>query len=289
MSAPAIVARVLIGFVGPGLMGSGMIANLAAAGHEVRVHARTPARAAGLPAALAGSVAEAVDGADLACSCVTDSDDVREVVAGLLAAPAPPPVLVEMSTIAPAVARELAGECAGQGVAYLDCPVSGGPPGAAAGTLAIMCGGDDAALERAIPALDAMGDPERRVHCGPVGLGLVAKLVNNLLVAVISSGTAEALGVAQRAGLDPALAREVVMGASGDSWQLRNLFPRVLEGDHRPGFTTANLLKDLGHARDLAGGPLALGDTARGLLERVPPELDYGAVARLLMDLPEPG
>jgi 3-hydroxyisobutyrate dehydrogenase-like beta-hydroxyacid dehydrogenase len=283
------VARVLIGFVGPGLMGSRMIARLAAAGHEVRVYARTPARAAGLPAALAGSVAEAVDRADLACSCVTDSDDVREVVAGLLDAPAPPPVLVEMSTIAPAVARELAGECAGRGVAYLDCPVSGGPPGAAAGTLAIMCGGDAAALERATPALDAMGDPERRVHCGPVGLGLVAKLVNNLLVAVISSGIAEALGVAQRAGLDPALAREVVMGATGDSWQLRNLFPRVLAGDHRPGFSTANLLKDLGHARDVAGGPLAFGDTARGLLEQVPPELDYGAVARLLMDLPEPG
>lgn len=275
-----------IGFVGAGLMGSGMIRNLAAAGHEVRLFARTPARADGLPAAIAGSVAEAVDGADLACSCVTDSPDVRHVVAGVLAAPAPPRALVEMSTIAPAVARELAGDCARAGVAYLDCPVSGGPPGAAAGTLAIMCGGDADALAFAAPALDAMGDPGRRVHCGPVGLGLVAKLVNNLLVAVIATGTAEALGVGQQAGLDPALAREVVMGASGDSWQLRNLFPRVLEGDHEPGFTTRNLLKDVGHARDLAGEPLAMGDTARELLERVPPELDYGAVARLLMDLP---
>lgn len=278
----------LIGFVGPGLMGSGMIANLAAAGHEVRVYARRPARVAGLPATPAGSLAEAVDGADLACSCVTDSHDVREVVAGLLTAPSPPPVLVEMSTIAPAVARELAGDCAARGVAYLDCPVSGGPPGAAAGTLAIMCGGDAEALRAATPALDALGDPERRVHCGPVGSGLIAKLVSNLLVAVISAATAEALGVGQRAGLDPAIAREAVMRASGDSWQLRNLFPRVLAGDHRPGFTARNLLKDLGHARDLAGGPLAFGDTARGLLERVPPDLDYGAVARLLMDLPEP-
>jgi 3-hydroxyisobutyrate dehydrogenase-like beta-hydroxyacid dehydrogenase len=268
-------------------MGSGMIRNLAAAGHEVRVFARTPSRARALPAVAAPSIAEAVDGADLACSCVTDSPDVREVVEGILAAPAPPPVLVEMSTIAPATARELAARCARRGVAYLDCPVSGGPPGAEAGTLAIMCGGDAEALERAAPALDAIGDPGKRVHCGAVGLGLVAKLVNNLLVAVIAAGTAEALGVGQRAGLDPVLAREVLMRASGDSWQLRNLFPRVLEGDHRPGFTTRNLLKDLGHARDLDEAPPAFGDLARDLLERVPRDLDYGAVARLLMELPE--
>ncbi len=283
-----MVATVLIGFVGPGLMGSGMIRNLAGAGHRVRVYARTPSKAAELPAELAGSVAEAVDGAELACSCVTDDDDVRQVVAGLLEAPSPPPVLVEMSTIGPGVARELAGECAARGIAYLDCPVSGGPTGAAAGTLTIMCGGDAAAIERARPALDAIGDPDKRIHCGEVGLGLVAKLVSNLLVAVISAATAEALGMGQRGGLDPALAREAVMRASGDSWQLRNLFPRVLAGDHVPGFTARNLLKDLRHARELAGGPLAFGDTARHLLEQAPPDLDYGAVARLLMDLPDP-
>jgi 3-hydroxyisobutyrate dehydrogenase len=149
-----------------------------------------------------------------------------------------------------------------------------------------MCGGDAGALARAAPALDAMGDPDRRTHCGGVGLGLVAKLVNNLLVAVIAAGTAEALGAGQRAGLDPALAREVVMRASGDSWQLRNLFPRVLAGDHEPGFTTRNLLKDLGHARDMDDRALAVAAVARDLLERTPPDVDYGAVARLLMDLP---
>ena len=278
-----------IGFVGAGLMGAGMVRNLAAAGHEVRLYARTPARAEGLPAELAASVAEAVDGADLACSCVTDSPDVREVVAGLLAAPSPPPVLVELSTIAPAVARELAAACAERGVAYLDCPVSGGPVGAQAGSLAIMCGGDAAALERALPALDAMGDPAKRVHCGPVGAGLVAKLANNLLVATIAAGTAEALGMAQRAGLDPALARDVILRSSGASWQLENLFPRVLAGDHRPGFKAKDLRKDLGHARDLADGPLPVGDAAAALFEDLPAEVDYGAVARRFMELPEPG
>ena len=278
--------RVLIGFVGAGLMGSGMIRNLAAAGHEVRLYARTRERARGLPVTVAASIAEAVDGADLACTCVTDSPDVREVVAGILAAGAPPPVLVEMSTIAPAVARELAEDCARRGVAYLDCPVSGGPTGAAAGTLAFMCGGDAAALEAALPALEAMGDPAKRFHCGPVGLGLVAKLVNNALVATITMATAEALGRGQRAGLDPALAREVVMSSSGDSWQLRNLFPRVLQGEHAPGFTTRNLLKDLGHFRDLEESDPPLADLARDMLRRTPPGVDYGAVARLAMDLP---
>jgi len=278
---------VVIGFVGAGLMGSGMIRSLAAAGHEVRVYARTPARAEGLPAPVAGSIAQAVDGADLACSCVTDSPDVVEVVAAVLGAGSPPPVLVEMSTIAPAVARELAERCAAVGVAYLDCPVSGGPTAAAAGTLAVMCGGDAAALEAASPALDAMGDPAKRIHCGPVGLGLVAKLVNNTLVATITVATAEALGAGQRAGLDPALAREVLMRSSGDSWQLRNLFPRILAGDHEPGFTVRNLLKDLGHAADLDAEPLPLAALARERLERMPADADYGIVARLTMDLPE--
>lgn len=275
----------LIGFVGAGLMGSGMIRALAGAGHAVRVHARTPERALGLPATPVASVAEAVEGADLACSCVTDSPDVREVVEGVLGARTPPPLLVEMSTIAPAVARELAQRCAERGVAYLDCPVSGGPTGAAAGTLAFMCGGDAGALERAAPALDAMGDPGKRFHCGPVGAGLVAKLVNNMLVATITVATAEALGRGQRAGLDPTLAREVVMRSSGDSWQLRNLFRRVLDGDHAPGFTARNLLKDLGHARDLEPGEPPMADVARRLLEQVDGDLDYGAVARLTLDL----
>jgi len=275
-----------IGFVGPGLMGAGMIRNLAAAGHEVTVYARTPRRAEGLPAVAAASIADAVDGRDLMCSCVTDSDDVRRVVHAALEAPSPPPVIVELSTIAPAVARELAGECAARGVAYLDCPVSGGPPGAEAGTLAIMCGGDTDAYAAAAPALDAMGDPAKRTHCGPVGAGLVAKLVNNQLAAVISAATAEAFGMGQRAGVDPEVLRRVVLASSGASWQCEFLFPRVLAGDHRPGFRVRDLRKDLGHARDLAGREQPLADVAGGLFGDVDGALDYGAVARRFMELP---
>ncbi|MEI7793194.1 MAG: NAD(P)-dependent oxidoreductase [Thermoleophilia bacterium] len=276
-----------VGVVGAGLMGAGMIRNLAGAGYEVRVYARTASRAEGLPAIPVADVAAAVDGANLLLLSVTDSDDVIEVVGAAMATPAPPLFIVDTSTIAPAAAREAAGMAAAGGCEYLDCPVSGGPPGADAGTLAIMCGGSAAGIAAAAPVLNAIGDPAKRVHCGPVGSGLVAKLVNNLLVAIISAGTAEAFGIGQRAGVDPAVLTRVVGAASGDSWQLQNLFPRVLRGDHRPGFRARDLRKDLGHARDLAGGPLAIGDAASALFDQVDGALDYGAVARLLMDLPE--
>ena len=267
-------------------MGAGMIRNIAAGGHEVVVHARTPAKADGLPAELARDVTGAAHGADAALLSVTDSSDVLEVVALVMAADRPPPIIIDTSTIAPAAAREAAAIAATAGAEYLDCPVSGGPPGAEAGTLAVMCGGTADGVAAAAPLLDLIGDPAKRVHCGPVGSGLVAKLVNNLLVAVISAGTAEAFGIGQRAGVDPEVLARVVTASSGDSWQLRNLFPRVLAGDHAPGFRARDLRKDLGHARDMAGAPLAIGDPAAALFGDVDGALDYGAVARLLMDLP---
>ncbi len=278
-----------VGMIGAGLMGAGMVRNIAAGGHEVRVHARTPARAVGLPATPVDSVVAAAEASDIVVLSVTDSPDVLEVVAQVASATVPPPVIVDTSTIAPAAAREAAGIAAAVGAQYLDCPVSGGPPGAEAGTLAVMCGGPDAGVAAAVPVLDLIGDPAKRVHCGPVGAGLVAKLVNNLLVAVIAAGTAEALGMGQRAGVPPEVLARVVQASSGDSWQLRNLFPRVLDGDHEPGFRARDLRKDLGHARDLAGAPLAVGDPVAALFAQVDGARDYGAVARLLMDLPDPG
>lgn len=276
-----------VGVVGAGLMGAGMIRNIAAAGHEVTVYARTPSKASGLPAAHAPDTRSAVDGADIALLSVTDSEDVIAVVGEIMSAPAPPPIIIDTSTIAPDAAREAASIAAAGGSQYLDCPVSGGPAGAEAGTLAVMCGGSDEALAAAVPVLDLIGDPAKRVHCGPVGMGLVAKLVNNLLVAVISAGTAEAFGIGQRAGVSTEVLVQVVTASSGDSWQLRNLFPRVLAGDHRPGFRARDLRKDLGHARGLAGAPLVLGDPVADLFTQVDGAMDYGAVARLLMDLPE--
>lgn len=275
-----------IAFVGAGLMGSGMIANLVAEGHDVQVYARNPSRVTAQDAPVTDDLAAAVDGRDALCVCVTDGPDVAEVVEAVLRLPHPPPLVVDFSTIAPADARRIAEACATRGVSYLDCPVSGGPPGAAAGTLAVMCGGESDALTRATPILDAVGHPAKRTHCGPVGAGLVAKLVNNLLVGVISAATAEALGLGQRHGIEPAVMRQILMGASGNSWQLENLFPRVLDGNHQPGFSTANLCKDLDHARGLDDAALPFGDLARAQFAQVDPTLDYGAVARAVMQLP---
>ena len=277
---------VRIGFIGPGLMGSHMIDNLTAAGHEVRVYARTPSRAEGLPATSAESVAAAVDGCDAACSMVTDSDDVRDVVAQILAAPAPPPLIIDFSTIAPAVARQLATTAARADIAYLDAPVSGGPTGAEAGTLAVMVGGEPDAIERARPILDAVGDPAKRVHCGPAGSGLVVKLVNNLLVGTISAATAEAFGVGQRAGVPLDVIARAVGASSGGSWWLENMFPQHARGDHAPGFKARDLRKDLGHARDLADGGLHITDAAIAAFDGIPAEIDYGAVTRRFLDLP---
>ncbi len=278
-----------VAFVGTGLMGGPMVRRLADAGHDVVVYARRPDVADGLPGARASSVAEAADGADALCSIVTDSDDVVQVVDAALTATRPPPLVIEMSTIAPDTARSLGARSAERGVAYLDCPVSGGPPGAEAGTLAIMVGGDAAALAAAAPILDVLGDPDRRTHCGPIGSGLVVKLVNNLLVASITAATGEALGLAQEAGVDPRLARRVVLGATGSSWQLEHLFPRVLAGDHRPGFRIRDLRKDLGHAQGLAGGPLPIGDVTAGLVRGLPDDADYGIIARRFLGPPDPG
>lgn len=263
-----------------------MVRNLAAADFEVTLYARTPSRAEGLPARLAGSVREAAEGVDAFCSIVTDSPDVQEVVREALTADTPPALFIDMSTISPAVAADLAVQVRDVGSAYLDAPVSGGPPGAEAGTLAFMVGGLLEDFRRALPILDVLGDPAKRTHCGPVGAGLVAKLVNNLLVAEIAASTAEAFAVGQRAGIAPDKLRDVVMASSGASWQLENLFPRVLAGDHNPGFRARDLRKDLRHARELAGQSLPIGDIAAALYDDLPDDADYGAVARKFLELP---
>ena len=185
---------------------------------------------------MVGSPAEAADGAEVVCSIVPDSPEVTAVVDSVLKTAARGTVIVEMSTISPATARELAARCAEAGVDYLDCPVSGGPVGAEAGTLAIWVGGDPAAMERARPVLEVIGRADRVRHCGAVGAGLAVKLANNFLGAVNAAASAEALALAREAGVDPALVVEAVNDGTGANWQLANLFPRkVLRGDFEPG------------------------------------------------------
>jgi 3-hydroxyisobutyrate dehydrogenase-like beta-hydroxyacid dehydrogenase len=278
-----------VGFVGAGLMGAPMVGRLIEAGHDVTVSSRDPARLAGTGWRVVGSPEEAADGAEVVCSIVPDSPEVAAVVDAVLKTAARGTVIVEMSTISPATARDLAARCAGGGVDYLDCPVSGGPVGAEAGTLAIWVGGDAEAMERARPVLEVLGRADRVRYCGAVGAGLAVKLANNFLGAVNAAASAEALALAQSAGADPALVVEAVNDGTGANWQLANLFPRkVLRGDFEPGFRITHMAKDLRIAAEVAadsGLELPELDLARARLDdaiaRFGDDRDYGAVARL--------
>jgi 3-hydroxyisobutyrate dehydrogenase len=193
-----------VGFIGMGIMGSAMAANLVAAGHQVKVWNRTRAKAEAVAGAeVASSPAELAGACDLLMICVSDSPDVEEIArgpGGILAGIRPGTVIVDHSTISPAVTRALASDAAAAGGSWLDAPVSGGSEGAARGTLAIMVGGEGATLAIAEPYMRAYASTI--THVGPVGAGQLCKLVNQILVAVNELAVSEALLFAQAAGLD---------------------------------------------------------------------------------------
>lgn len=282
-----------VGLIGLGAMGLPMGRNLLKAGFELTVWARRPESATEIlaeGAVWAASPRELAERSDVVVLMVTNSPDVQQLVldAGVLDGAAPGSVIVDMSTIAPAVSRSLAAACAARNVTFLDAPVSGGTQGAAAGTLTIMVGGEAETLERVRPVLDAMG--ARIFHVGPSGAGEVAKLVNNVLVGVIAAATAEALVLGVKAGGDAEVMAQVVGASTGASWQLVNQFPlRAFNGSFRPGFMTNLLAKDLGLALDLGdeiGAPLFLTALTRQLYGEAQAKGygadDYTSILRIL-------
>lgn len=266
-----------VGFVGMGIMGSAMAANLVRAGFEVAVWNRSPGKCAALER-LGARVAEspaalAAEGVDAIALCVRDTPDVEEVLfgaKGVVHGARSGLVVIDHSTIRPDATQRFAARLAERGVALLDAPVSGGDVGARNATLTIMVGGPADAYQRCLPVFRALG--KSVTHLGPSGMGQVCKAANQICVAVNLLGVCEALAFARRAGLDPERAIEVLSGGAAASWQLANLGPKLARADYAPGFRVDLALKDLAIVAETAraaGLPLAATDLAASYLRDV--------------------
>src|ERR1700742_1995236 len=185
------------GFIGLGAMGAPMARNLHKAGLLAGVHNRTPEKARALAAELgciaAESITELAHACDAVVLCVSADADVLQVVQTLASALKPGALVIDCSTVSAGTARDAAAKLAERGVTFLDCPVSGGTEGAKHGTLAIMCGGDTAAFQKAQPILNALG--KRIALMGPVGSGQATKAVNQIVVAGVAQAVSEALAL----------------------------------------------------------------------------------------------
>jgi 2-hydroxy-3-oxopropionate reductase len=249
-----------VGFIGLGIMGRPMALNLLKHGHRLAVWARRPESMQPLVEAgacgCAGPAAVAAHAA-VVFSMVADAPDVEQVAlgaGGVAEGAQPGTVFVDMSTIAPAAAREIARRLAGCGVEMLDAPVSGGEAGAIAGTLSIMVGGPDAAFARVEPLFACMGTAI--THVGASGAGQVAKACNQVVTGMAVAALAEAFNFARKAGADPARVHEALLGGFAWSKILENHGRRMLERSFEPGFKAWMHQKDL---RIVAGEAQRLG------------------------------
>jgi 3-hydroxyisobutyrate dehydrogenase-like beta-hydroxyacid dehydrogenase len=239
-----------IGFVGLGVMGFPMAGHLQRAGHDVRVYNRSPDRARCWVEEYGGQQsstprAAAADAA-IVCVCVGNDEDVRSVVLGadgVLAGLPTGGILIDHTTASAELARELSEAAARSGIGFLDAPVSGGQAGAAKGALTIMVGGDEVVFARAEPVLQSYARCVRRM--GPPGSGQLAKMVNQICIAGILQGLAEALVFSQRAGLDSASVVEVISQGAAQSWQMDNRYRTMLASEYDHGFAVDWMRKDL--------------------------------------------
>jgi 2-hydroxy-3-oxopropionate reductase len=285
-----------IGFIGLGIMGAPMAANLVAAGHDVIGYNRSPAKVDALVAIggrAATSVADAVRGVDVVITMLPDSPDVIEVVEGsdgVLAHAADGLLLIDMSTIRPDISRRIATAAAEKGVAVLDAPVSGGEAGAVEGKLSIMVGGEAADVESARPILAAVGTTI--VHVGPSGAGQTVKAANQLVVAGTIGLLAEAIVFLEAHGVETGPAIEVLRGGLAGSTVLDRKAGAMLGRDFSPGFRLNLHHKDLGivqaAARE-AGVVIPLGAAVSqlvgALVARGDGGLDHSGLLRLVEQL----
>ncbi len=235
-------------------MGFPMAGHLAKAGHEVRVFNRSAAKAQAWAADHEGSAfataSEAAQDCDLVALCVGNDEDVRGVVAAILPSLAANGLIVDHTTTSAKVAKEMALLAAQSGKAFLDAPVSGGQAGAVNGALTIMVGGDLAAYERAVPVISAYAKAVRRM--GEAGSGQLAKMVNQICIAGVVQGLAEAVHFAKNAGLDTDEVLAAISQGAAQSWQMDNRWKTMAEGKFEFGFAVDWMRKDLGLVLDEA-------------------------------------
>jgi len=254
-----------LAFAGLGVMGFPMAGHLARAGHEVVVYNRSPEKAARWTQTYGGraapTVAEAAREAEVFLLCVGADDDVRAVVGEALSALPANAVVVDHTTTSAVVAREMAQKAAAGGRAFVDAPVSGGQAGAENGQLTIMCGADPAIFEKVRPVLEVYAKALRLM--GEVGSGQLTKMVNQICIAGLVQGLAEALHFTKRAGLDPQAVFEAISKGAAQSWQMDNRWKTMSEGKFDFGFAVDWMRKDLGLVLDEAARNGAALDVTR--------------------------
>lgn len=265
-----------IGFIGVGTMGAPMARNIAKGGHTVRAFDISEAALAGVRAdaiAAAASPADAARGADCVITMLPNASHVEEAAFqpdGFADAMERAALYIDMSTVAPSATDALAAHMAERGIAMIDAPVGRQQQHAVEGKLMIMVGGSETDVARARPILELMGDTI--IHCGPLGAGSRMKIVNNYMSITLNVLSAEALVLAERSGLDPEVARKVMLGTAAGQGHFGSTYPaKVLKGDLSPGFMIDLAYKDLGLALDLAQqieSPVATGAVAKQVYEQ---------------------
>lgn len=276
-----------------------MASNLVKAGHDVTVFDLSKEAVQTLVsegAKTADTAHEAAQGAECVITMLPAGQHVEAVYLGddgLLAKLPEGTLVIDSSTIAPETARGVAEEATARNIPFLDAPVSGGVGGAKAGTLTFICGGADDTYAKAKPILDAMG--KNIFHAGPHGSGQVAKICNNMLLAILMAGTSEALALGVKNGLDPAVLSEIMKQSSGGNWALNvyNPWPGVMENapasrNYEGGFLVNLMTKDLGLAFDNAvknQASIPMGSLARNLFSLHAGQgngtLDFSSIQRL--------
>ena len=255
--AYAVIAPQTVAFIGLGVMGYPMAGHLARAGHRVTVYNRTATRAAQWAAeyggATAGTPREAAAGASAVFACVGNDDDLRSVTLGAegaFAAMAADAVFVDHTTASAEIARELHATAMARGLAFIDAPVSGGQAGAVNGVLTVMCGGDPAPFAAIQPV--AMAFARAVTRLGEPGAGQLAKMVNQISIAGLVQGLAEAIAFGERAGLDMRQVLEVIGKGAAQSWQMDNRGMTMVDDQFDFGFAVDWMRKDLGLVLDEA-------------------------------------